>query len=478
MNKHGFSIVGVVLLLCAATAISTPAQTFTTLVNFSGANGANPGRPPIQGTDGNLYGTTSNGGASNSGLLFKMTPAGTLTTLYSFCAETGCTDGANPGDIGLGTDMNNVNFYGEAGGGGTFGYGTIFKFTGEGTPTTLHDFDGTDGREPGDKMVQLGSGNFYGTTFFGGNSSECNGLGCGTIFEMTPGGTLTTLHDFCSLPDCADGAALFESLALGPSGNFYGATWGGGPADGGTVFKITPTGTLTTLYSFCVSGYPFCGDGNNPLGPVVGKDGNFYGTTALGGSNNAGTVFKITPGGTLTTIYDFCAQIACTDGSTPRGGIIMGSDGNFYGPTYYGGTYNQGTVFKITPAGVLTTLHSFNGADGYYLIGGLFQATNGVFYGITPIGGSGGDGTIFSLGVGLRPFVEAVPTSGTVGTSVFLLGNNLTGTTAVAFNGTPATFSVISNSEIMATVPHATSGEIKVTTPHGTLLSNAAFGVE
>ncbi|MFZ0419817.1 MAG: choice-of-anchor tandem repeat GloVer-containing protein [Candidatus Sulfotelmatobacter sp.] len=468
-----------VLLLFAATAISLPAQTFTTLVNFNGANGANPGRPPIQGTDGNLYGTTSNGGANSSGVLFKMTPTGTLTTLYSFCAETGCADGAYPGALGLGTDRNEVNFYGEAGGGGTFGYGTIFEFTGEGTPTTLHDFDGTDGRDPGDRMVQVGSGNFYGTTFFGGDSSECSGLGCGTIFEMTPSGTLTTLHDFCSLPDCTDGAALFETLAQALNGDFYGATWAGGLGNGGTIFKITPTGTLTTLYSFCVPDYPFCGDGDNPLGPVMGKDGNFYGTTAVGGANNAGTIFKITPSGTLTTIYNFCSQIACTDGSTPRGGIILGSDGNFYGPTYYGGTYNQGTVFKITSAGVLTTLHSFDGTDGYYLVGGLFQATNGILYGISDLGGSGGDGTIFSLNAGLRPFVETVPTAGKVGTEVSILGNNLAGTTSVTFDGTSAMFTVVSSSEISATIPTgATTGYIHVATPGGPLTSNVAFQVK
>jgi uncharacterized repeat protein (TIGR03803 family) len=181
----------------------------------------------------------------------------------------------------------------------------------------------------------------------------------------------------------------------------------------------------------------------------------------------------------LTTIYNFCTQIACTDGSDARSGVILGSDGNLYGTTYYGGTYNEGTVFRITPAGVLTTLHSFDGTDGYDPIGVMFQATNGVFYGQTTLGGSGGEGTIFSLDVGLRSFVETAPTSGTVGTNVIILGNKLTGATSVTFNGTSASFTVASKSEITATVPSgATTGPVKVTTPSGTLTSNVNFLVQ
>jgi uncharacterized repeat protein (TIGR03803 family) len=269
---------------------------------------------------------------------------------------------------------------------------------------------------------------------------------------------------------------LYESLALGTDGNFYGATWAGGSAaDAGTVFTITPTGTLTTIYTFCVDGYPFCG-GPGALGPALGRHGDFYGTTAFGGAYGEGSIFKITPQGKLTTIYSFCAQIACTDGSDARSGVILGSDGNLYGTTYYGGTYNEGTVFRITPAGVLTTLHSFDGTDGYYPIGEMFQATNGVFYGQTTLGGSGADGTIFSVSLGLRPFVQTAPTSGTVGTNLIILGNKLKGTTGVTFNGTAAVFTVVSSSEITATVPTgATTGPVQVTTPTVTLTSNVNF---
>jgi uncharacterized repeat protein (TIGR03803 family) len=115
-----------------------------------------------------------------------------------------------------------------------------------------------------------------------------------------------------------------------------------------------------------------------------------------------GTVFKITPTGTLTTIYNFCAQTGCTDGSNPRDGLTLGSDGNFYGTTYYGGTYNEGTVFRLTPAGVLTTLHSFDGKDGNFPLQPVLEAANGTIYGTTSAGGCNGSGTIFSLVVGLK----------------------------------------------------------------------------
>jgi uncharacterized repeat protein (TIGR03803 family) len=385
-------------------ASTPPTPAFRTLVNFSGANGANPAPNLIQGADGNLYGTTPGGGANGSGELFKLTPSGNLTVLYSFCPEAGCTDGKGPNGLTLGSDGN---LYGGTGSGGTFGYGIAFKFTGAGSPITLHNFDGSDGSNPFG-LVQASNGDFYGATSYGANFVECTGNGCGTVFKLTSTGTLTTLHDFCSQPDCGDGAVLYEYLVRGTDGDYYGTTYGGGTANCGTVFKITPKGDLTTIYTFGLGAYPFCG--GNPLGLALGTDGNFYGVT----TDYQGSVFKITPKGNLTTIYTFCAQIGCTDGSLPRVGLTLGSDGNFYGTTYFGGTHNEGTVFRITPAGLLTTLHSFNGRDGNYPIGGLFQATNGVFYGTTTMGGSDGDGTIFSLSVGLGPSGATKLTSGEV----------------------------------------------------------------
>jgi uncharacterized repeat protein (TIGR03803 family) len=277
------------------------------------------------------------------------------------------------------------------------------------TLTTLHTFAGysTDGASPYAGLVQATDGNFYGTTYAGGTSGNCQG-GCGTVFRITPGGTLTTLHSF----DWYDGASPTGALVQGTDGNFYGTTYGGGAEPRvGTVFKITPGGALTTLYSFCAQAN--CTDGQQPYaGLVRGSDGNFYGTTLEGGSNTGcslgsgtcGTVFRITPGGALTTLYSFCAQHGCTDGGNPYAGLVQASDGNFYGTTFGRGVNGYGTVFKITPAGALTSLYSFcsqtNCADGEYPQSGLVQASDGNFYGTTPEGGGGQyhqGGTIFKI---------------------------------------------------------------------------------
>jgi uncharacterized repeat protein (TIGR03803 family) len=237
-------------------------------------------------------------------------------------------------------------------------------------------------------------------------------------------------------------------------------------------------------------------DGASPIAAIVqGADGDFYGTTNLGGANDndlcdfgrgggCGTVFKITATGALTTLYSFCSQSGCTDGHNPETALIQATDGNFYGTMYFGGTSGDGTVFKITRSGTLTTLYSFCSqsgcTDGEYPQAPLVQDTNGTFYGTTFGGGTHrpGDGTVFSLSVGLGPFVETTPTSGTVGKPVIILGTNLTGATSVTFSGTSAVFKVVSPTEIGAAVPSgATTGAVQVVTPSGTLTSNVNFQV-
>jgi uncharacterized repeat protein (TIGR03803 family) len=252
----------------------------------------------------------------------------------------------------------------------------------------------------------------------------------------------------------------------------------GGANGDGTVFEITPSGTLTTLHSFDGA------DGQEPeAGLVQATDGNFYGTTYGGGVNANGTVFKITPGGTLTTLYSFCSQPDCTDDRYPRAALVQATDGNLYGTTGGGGGIpSYGTVFKITPSGTLTTLYSFcsqlDCPDGYSPSAALVQDTNGNFYGTTFGGGANGDGTVFSLSVGLGPFVETHPTSGWVGAAISILGTNVTGATRVTFNGHSAVFTVVSSSEITTTVPaRATTGKVRVVTPSGTLSSNVPFQV-
>jgi uncharacterized repeat protein (TIGR03803 family) len=357
------------------------------------------------------------------------------------------------------------------------GGGTVFKITPGGMLTTLHSFEGTDGVETYAWLVQATDGNLYGTTSNGGAND--------TVFKITPTGTLTTLYSFCSQTGCRDG---FEPAGLvqATDGNFYGTTFLGGAfccsfddLGYGTVFKITPGGTLTTLYTFCSQSG--CTDGVGPNAVIQATDGNFYGTTNSGGANEGGqgTVFKITPGGTLTTVYNFCSQSYCTDGAIPTARLVQGTDGNLYGTTSQGGGLgNYGTAFKITPGGTLTTLHRFDAADGKNPSAGLVQGTDGNFYGTTSYGAYGNWGTVFSQSVGLGPFVETQPTSGRAGATVKILGTNLTGATSVSFNRTPAPFKVVSSIEITTTVPAgATTGKVEVVTPSRTLYSNVPFRV-
>jgi uncharacterized repeat protein (TIGR03803 family) len=483
--------------VCVAAAITSSAQTFRTLHSFDLTDGANPLGGLVQAADGNFYGTTAVGGANDNclngtlpgcGTIFKVTREGKLTTLYSFCPKSGCADGSEP--IAALLQASNGNFYGTTFLGGANGSneGSIFKVTPNATPTTLYSFDGSDGGGPFAPLIQATDGNLYGTTQ-GGSDSTCYG-GCGTVFKITPGGALASLYTFCS-GGCADGAQPEGGLVQAANGNFYGTTLAGGDGGAceeggeggcGTVFTITAAGGLTTLYSFCSQSN--CADGANPGGTLIqATDGNFYGTTPKGGASGWGTVFKITPSGALTTLHSF----DLTDGAYPwAAGLAQGSDGNFYGTTVYGGAYLHGTVFKITPGGTLTTLHNFcaqsNCTDGATPYAGLIQATDGSFYGTTELGGLGtcfdGCGTVFGLSVGLGPFVKTLPSSGTVGSPVRILGNYLANTTSVTFNGTPATFTVISPSLITTTVPAgATTGTVQVVTPGGTLSSNVPFRV-
>jgi uncharacterized repeat protein (TIGR03803 family) len=463
-------------LLWATAAIALPSQTFTTLHSFDNTDGTNPFAGLVQATNGNFYGTTTEGGANGDGTVFKMTPSGTLTTLHSF----GGADGGCP-EAGL-VQATDGNLYGTTFLGGANGFGTVFKITQSGTLTTLHSFDYTDGYLSEAGLVQATDGNLYGTTEGGGAN------GFGTVFKITPSGTLTTLHSFGG----TDGSCPEAGLVRATDGNFYGSTTEGGAngscnntLDGcGTVFKITPSGMLTTLHSFDFT------DGAAPFGTLVqAGNGNLYGTTQVGGANNncgygCGTVFKITLSGTLTMLHSFDG----TDGAYPNG-LVQATDGDFYGTGEAGGANGQGSVFKITPSGILTRLYTFcsqSGCpDGEYPVDELAQASNGNLYGTAYYGGANinsscpyGCGTVFSLSVGLGPFVETLPTSRMVGAAVKILGTNLTGATSVTFNGTAATFTVISKSLITTSVPAgATTGTVQVVTPDGTLSSNVPFRV-
>jgi len=229
-------------------------------------------------------------------------------------------------------------------------------------------------------LVQATNGYLYGTTYAGGTSDY------GTIFKVTMSGNLTTVYNFCSQSDCTDGVFPDSTLVQATNGDLYGTTEG---PSGGDIFQITPTGTLTVVYNFS----PTNGCGG-PSGLVQGTDGDLYGTTGAGAYPcEYGSVFKVTPGGKLTAIYKFCSQSNCADGSYPSAGLVKATDGNFYGTTSYGGANNSGTVFKITPGGELTTLYSFCSqsgcTDGYYPRAALIQGTDGYLYGTTSYGGAG-----------------------------------------------------------------------------------------
>jgi len=397
----------VVLSPAAQITLAAPvhATTYETLITFNQLNGEDAFAPPIQGIDGNLYGTTTYGGPADAGIIYRMTLDGTQTVLYAFCMLNGCPDGAYPAWLMQASDGN---FYGTTYQGGASGVGTIFEITPNGALTTLYSFcsqtNCTDGALPQTALVQGADGAFYGTTVIGGANNE------GTIFRFARDSGLATLHDFCARANCVDGAQPFIGLTLAADKNFYGvAALGGGtsacpyPNGCGTVFRFTPTGGFATLHRFCAQSG--CPDGALPQGLLAkGTDGDLYGTTDGGGMNGYGTSFRLktkisaSATGTLTKVHDFCVG-SCSEGGFPDAGLIQGQDGNFYGTTMVHGSGGFGAIFMMTPEGDATALYSFTGgADGRAPAASLLQASNGDFYGGTT---EGGDFSCFSQGCGV-----------------------------------------------------------------------------
>ena len=324
-------------------------------------DGAFPFSGLIQGKDGNLYGTTYGGGAFFGGTVFMLTPAGNLTTVHDFdCSTDGCSPFAAL------IQAKDGNFYGTTDGGG-FGMGIFFKLTPGGLLTTLHTFDCIEGCSPHAALIQAKDGSFY----------VNDG---GTIFKLTPKGAITTLHVFdCATEGCGPTAALVQAATVTSLALPLAVASGGG-----TVFKMAPNGKLTTLQSFgCTSA-----EGCFPTAALVqAKDGNFYGSAPQGGAFGDGTIFRLTPGGVLTTLHAFdCANEGCRTGLAA--GLIQASDGNLYGTTFSGGSLGNGTVFKLTLEGVFTTLHAFDcGPGGCGPESALIEAGDGNLYGTTPGGG-------------------------------------------------------------------------------------------
>jgi uncharacterized repeat protein (TIGR03803 family) len=290
------------------------------------------------------------------------------------------------------------------------------------------------------------------------------------VFQFTQTGALTTLYGF---DDASDGGYPAAPLVQASNGNLYGTTIASNFSNGGTAFEVNLAGHLTTIYNFCSQ--PDCSDGWFPYGLIQATNGDLYGTTQAGGTGGYGTAFKLTPDGKVTTLHAF------DHFALPYAGLVQATDGNFYGTTSGSGFGDGGTIFQLTPEGKISIVHSFcsppgcKGRTPLNPSAPLMQATNGTLYGTTVYGDRG---TIFSLSMGLAPFVQTVPVAGKVGSKVTILGNNLTGTTGVTFNGTPATFEVVSATGITATVPTgATTGIVEVVTPDGPRDSNVQFRV-
>jgi uncharacterized repeat protein (TIGR03803 family) len=470
-------LLAIAVLVLAVTTSTTSQAQFSRLHDFLGSNsadGCNPTYSGIvaQGRDGNMYGTTENGGApaftNNVGTVFQVTPAGALNVIYSFPSSE--TEGWLPfGGLTLGTDgyfYGTTKFYGPPGGSS---FGTVFKITPGANPTYLHTFTGaSDGRYPTAPPIQGTDGNWYGTTQ--GDFSNP-----GSVYKLTPPSTFKVLYQF------VHGEQPQDPLVQATDGNFYGTTHYGGTSNNGSVFRITPAGKFTVIYNFDAT------HGQAPYSPLIqGADGNFYGTTISGGSGGGGVVFKLSPTRKITVLYNF---IQGDTPSVPFAGLVQATDGYLYGTTgqgnSQGGTTSNGTIFRMkaipsTPS----YLHDFDqyptGRDPQDT---LLQHTNGILYGDTFEGGvpNVGCGVFYRWNQGLKPFVSLLFTSGKVGDTIGILGQKFTGTTAVFFNGVSAAFTLDTtypDTYLTATVPSgATKGKVTVVTPTSTLTSNKVFTV-
>ena len=367
--------VTIVSVTCSATE--------TVLHSFGeGSDGSQPGQL-MQAKDGNLYAVTAAGGANGNGSVFGISLTGVETVLYSFPVTNGI-DGREP--IGSLVQTSDGNFFGLTFTGGADQAGTLFRLTPDGYESVVHAFGvhSTDGTFPNPSLTLGTDGNFYGTTVGGGMH------GLGVVFKITPEVLETIVYNF------DDGPPSF-GLIQASDATFYG-TNGGGQFGNGSVYSLTPAGLATFLYNFGTA----VADGKEPFGSLLqGSDGNFYGVTIYGGANNTGTVYRMSPAGEVTYLSAFGPAGMGGSGANPQAGLIQASDGNFYGTTQYGGTNNTGTVFQLSASGTVSTLYSFgpvSGADGREPITSLVQATDGSLYGTTSTGGAYQSGSATPFG--------------------------------------------------------------------------------
>ena len=441
-------------------------------------------------------------------------PAQTVSTLYTF---VGSSNSVNPdGVVAQGRDGN---YYGVTVGPQP---GTIYKVTGSGGFTLLRSLSQAEGQACNGLILGT-DGNLYGTCFNGGDAQ-----GAGTIIKVTPAGALTVLHTFNY--GLVDGCFPAGVPVQASDGNFYGTTKNCGANNAGAAYKITPAGVETIIHSFAGGAT----DAGQPVGALIqGSDGNLWGESAAGGTVGTGTVFKMSLTGAVTVVYQFngCGAQGCY----PAAGLVQGNDGNYYGTTEQGGANSQGVIFKLTPAGVITVLHSFNhstdngaspqlpltlGTDGNFygvatdcLSGGCSPAdifkitsagvftdvynftdfggnnnsqpvspfllgTNGTFYSTTESAGKGA-GTFYSFVDGQSAFIQLQQNSGKAGSQIGILGQGFSSSSLVKFNGVAATTITLTGTTfITATVPAgATDGLVTVTTGSTTLTSRTKFTV-
>jgi uncharacterized repeat protein (TIGR03803 family) len=338
---------------------------FSTVWEFSGGDGGFPLDGVIQGSDGNFYGTTSQGGANGGGTVFRISPSGALTTLHNFAGS----DGRRPG-AGL-VQGADGNFYGTTSDGGANGFGTVYRIDNAGSFTVVHSFVGCE--ESATRLVQATDGYLYW-------SGSRNGCSHGAVFRIDTAGTVTTLYNFSTSWDGPDG--FYPSQIIqGNDGAFYGTSQGG-VLGGGTIFRIDGSGSLTVLHNFRTD------EPAPSSGLAQGSDGSFYGVTKGGFS-----VFRLDGAGAFTTLHVFNDS----EGKFLFSGVIVGGDGSLYGSASRGGPNLIGTVFQIDRFGAFSTVHSFANAEGYYSYAGLVRGSDGRFYGTTMEGGPDDKGAFFRV---------------------------------------------------------------------------------
>lgn len=401
------SIALIVIFACGGVRAADAATLYSFCSNFQSPlclDGASPQSRLLQVGD-DFYGTASAGGQAKYqyspkskaayGTLFRISTTGAYQVLYTFCQQTYCDDGATPGNYLTRSSKDDI--FGITQGGGKMGAGTIFKLTSGTQYSIVYRFCSrascADGFQPV-SVIFNGGGTLFGTTAAGGAH------GAGAVFMITTANVFRVIYSFCSTAGCDDGITP-GALVLGDDGNLYGTTAAGGKNQSGTVFRITQKGVLTTLHSFCAEAR--CADGESPSVALArGRDGNFYGVTTAGGTGFSGTAFRITPAGDWKLLHSFCAAQYCDDGASPADGLVVGKDGGLFGVAGSGGRFYHGLLFHLTPAGGYSVVYQFCGERGCF-DGATPQAAptigmDGSLYGAALAGGEKYDvGAIYRL---------------------------------------------------------------------------------